>query len=43
MIATKQIIAVHISPSESEKVPAQIKQLFPNAVAFTKMLEKKLY
>ena len=42
-IKPRQIIAVHISPSDSEKVTAQIKQLFPNAVAFTNMLEKKLY
>lgn len=42
-IKPKQIIAVHISPSENEKVTAQIKQVAPNAVAFTTMLEKKVY
>ncbi|HEX5873515.1 MAG TPA: MBL fold metallo-hydrolase [Pyrinomonadaceae bacterium] len=42
-IKPKQIIAVHISPGESEKTTAQIKQAFPNAVAFTTMLEKRLY
>ena len=42
-IKPKQIIAVHISPSDSEKVTAQIKQVAPSAVAFTTMLEKKLY
>jgi L-ascorbate metabolism protein UlaG (beta-lactamase superfamily) len=42
-IKPKQIIAVHISPSESEKTIAQIKQLFPGAVAFTTMLQKVNY
>ena len=42
-IKPKQIIAVHISPDESDKTTAQIKQAFPNAVAFTTMLEKKPY
>jgi L-ascorbate metabolism protein UlaG (beta-lactamase superfamily) len=42
-IKPKHIIAVHISPSESEKVAGQIKQVFPNAVAFTTMLEKRRY
>ncbi len=42
-IKPKQIIAVHISPGESEKTTAQIKQAFPNAVAFTTMLEKRFY
>ena len=42
-IKPKQIIAVHISPGESEKTTAQIKQAFPNVVAFTTMLEKKSY
>ena len=42
-IKPKQIIAVHISPGESEKTTAQIKQAFPNAIAFTTMLEKKFY
>lgn len=42
-IKPKQIIAVHVSPSEGEKVAGQIKRVFPNAVAFTNLLEKKLY
>ncbi len=42
-IKPKQIIAVHISPDESEQVTGQIKQAFPGAVAFTKMLEKRQY
>lgn len=39
-IKPKQIIAVHISPGESDKTTAQIKQAFPNATAFTTILEK---
>lgn len=42
-IKPKQIIAVHISPSEAEKVAGQIRQAFPDAVAFINMLEKKHY
>jgi L-ascorbate metabolism protein UlaG (beta-lactamase superfamily) len=42
-IKPKHIIAVHISPSESAKVAGQIKQVFPDAVAFTTMLEKRYY
>lgn len=42
-IKPKHIIAVHISPSEAEKVTEQIKQAFPKAVAFTTMLEKRNY
>jgi L-ascorbate metabolism protein UlaG (beta-lactamase superfamily) len=42
-IKPKQIIAVHVSPSEGEKVAGQIKAVFPNAVAFTTMLEKRRY
>lgn len=42
-IKPRQIIAVHISPSESDKTTTQIKQAFPGAVAFTTMLEKKNY
>ncbi len=42
-IKPKHIIAVHISPSESAKISAQIKQGFPEAIAFTSMLEKKRY
>ena len=39
-IKPKQIIAVHISPSEAEQVSAQIKKDFPSAVAFTTLLQK---
>ena len=42
-IKPKQIIAVHISPGESERTITHMKQLFPGAVAFTTMLEKKTY
>jgi L-ascorbate metabolism protein UlaG (beta-lactamase superfamily) len=42
-IKAKQPIAVHISPSESSEVTRQIKQSFPNAVAFTTLLEKVRY
>lgn len=42
-IKPKQVIAVHISPSEAGKVAAQLKQTFPEAVAFTSMLEKRRY
>lgn len=42
-IKPKQIIAVHISPGESERTLTQIKQLFPGTVTFTNMLEKKIY
>ena len=42
-IKPKRIIAVHISPAQAEQVTGQIKQVFPEAVAFTTMLEKKRY
>lgn len=42
-IRPKQIIAIHISPSESERTTTQVKQAFPGAVAFTTMLEKRNY
>ncbi|HEX7330435.1 MAG TPA: MBL fold metallo-hydrolase [Pyrinomonadaceae bacterium] len=42
-IKPKQIIAVHISPSEGDKTTTQIKQAFPGAVAFTALLEKRQY
>jgi L-ascorbate metabolism protein UlaG (beta-lactamase superfamily) len=42
-IKPKHIISVHISPAEAEKAAGQIKQVFPNAVAFTTMLEKRRY
>lgn len=42
-IKPTQIIAVHISPDESERTITQIKQAFPGAVAFITMLEKSLF
>ena len=39
-IKPKQIIAVHISPSEAEGASEQIKKDFPGAVAFTTLLQK---
>jgi L-ascorbate metabolism protein UlaG (beta-lactamase superfamily) len=42
-IKPKRIIAVHVSPSGAEKVAGQIKQVFPDAVVFTTMLEKRHY
>lgn len=42
-IKPKHIIAVHISPDESERTLAQVKQAFPGSVAFTTMLEKRTY
>jgi L-ascorbate metabolism protein UlaG (beta-lactamase superfamily) len=42
-IKPKHIIAVHISPSEAEKVAGQVKRVFPDAAAFTTMLEKRRY
>ena len=42
-IKPKQIVAVHVSPSNGEKVAAQVKQAFPGTIAFTTMFEKKQY
>ncbi|HKY03384.1 MAG TPA: MBL fold metallo-hydrolase [Blastocatellia bacterium] len=42
-IKPKHIIAAHISPIQVKKVTEQIKQAFPDAVAFTNMLEKRNY
>ena len=42
-IKPKQIIAVHISTSEGDTASAKIKQSFPNAIAFTTLLEKKSF
>jgi L-ascorbate metabolism protein UlaG (beta-lactamase superfamily) len=42
-IKPKHIIAVHISPIQVKNVTEQIKQAFPDAVAFTTMLEKRQY
>ena len=42
-IKPKHIIAVHISPDESERTLAHVRQAFPGSVAFKTMLEKKAY
>lgn len=42
-IKPKHIIAVHISPADAEKAAGQVKRVFPSAVAFTTMLEKRQY
>ena len=42
-IKPKYIIAVHISPAESSKVTAEIKQNFPGAFAFTTLLDRAVY
>jgi L-ascorbate metabolism protein UlaG (beta-lactamase superfamily) len=39
-IKPKQIIAVHISPSEAAGVSDQIRKEFPGAIAFTTLLQK---
>lgn len=43
LIKPKRIIAVHISPRDRDDTVEQIKKVFPDAVAFTTMLEKKSY
>lgn len=42
-IKPKQIIAVHISPSEGANASGQIQQGFPGAIAFTTLLEKRQF
>jgi len=42
-IKPKQIVAVHVSPSESSSVSERVRQAFPGAIAFTTMLEKKQF
>ncbi|HEX2270553.1 MAG TPA: MBL fold metallo-hydrolase [Pyrinomonadaceae bacterium] len=42
-IKPKHIIAVHISPAEGEEAGQQIREVFPNAIAFTTLLEKKSF
>ena len=42
-IKPKHIIAVHISPLDGEQIAGQIKGIFPNAIAFTKLLEKRSF
>jgi L-ascorbate metabolism protein UlaG (beta-lactamase superfamily) len=40
-IAARSVIAVHISPANAEADAARIKQFYPGADAFTKMLETR--
>jgi L-ascorbate metabolism protein UlaG (beta-lactamase superfamily) len=42
-IKPKHVVAVHISPSEAATAAGQIRQAFPAAAAFTRMLEKRHY
>jgi L-ascorbate metabolism protein UlaG (beta-lactamase superfamily) len=42
-IKPRHLIATHISPLQSKRVAEQIKQIFPDAVSFTTMLEKRQY
>jgi L-ascorbate metabolism protein UlaG (beta-lactamase superfamily) len=42
-IKPKRIIAVHISPDDAESEAKEIKQVFPDAVVFSTMLEKRRY
>jgi len=39
----KQIIAVHISPNEAEQVSNQLKKDDPGTIAFTKVLEERVF
>lgn len=40
-IKPKHLVAVHVSPSETEQVTRDVKKNFPNADVFTTLLEKK--
>lgn len=42
-IKPKHIIAVHVSPDESERTITRVKQAFPGAITFKTMLEKVAY
>jgi len=42
-IKPKQLIAIHVSPTNADKVATQVRQSLPGAVAFTTMLEKKQF
>ncbi len=42
-IKPKHIIAVHLETLNAEKITSQVKQFFPDAIAFTTMLEKRRY
>jgi len=39
----KTVIAVHISPNDSEEITAELKKVYPEAIAFTKILEEKSF
>lgn len=39
----KQIVAVHISPDEAEKISAQLEKDNPNVIVFTKILDEKKF
>jgi L-ascorbate metabolism protein UlaG (beta-lactamase superfamily) len=38
--APKMVVAVHISPNEAEKIRTQLKKDYPDAIAFTTLLEE---
>jgi L-ascorbate metabolism protein UlaG (beta-lactamase superfamily) len=42
-IRPKQIVAVHISPAEAESMAEQIRKVFPEAIAFTRIMESKSF
>jgi L-ascorbate metabolism protein UlaG (beta-lactamase superfamily) len=42
-IKPRQVIAVHVSPSEGEKVAKRIRRTFPDAVTFNVLLQKSRY
>jgi L-ascorbate metabolism protein UlaG (beta-lactamase superfamily) len=42
-IKPKHIIAVHLSATDGQKEAEQVRQSFPNAAAFTTLLEKRRY
>ncbi len=42
-IKPRRIIVVHCSPSDGEDVVRRVRQVFPEAVAFTTLLEKRRY
>ena len=39
----KQVIAVHISPNEAEKISEDLKKINPEIIAFTKILEERSF
>lgn len=42
-IKPKRLVAVHVSPSETEQVTLDVKKNFPNADVFTTLLQKKYF